>query len=143
MSLTAVKPYLQARAKESGLHEWKDGFNTDNIPSSVLDKAYHISFDLDQVQHVSRNQYDQEFDWPVTTEIFTKGYKDPAAGIDSAVRIAEDFIKRCVAPATCLTQTSGIKNVTFVSSTSEKLGDSNDNAIKTTIVLRFKVIVRL
>jgi hypothetical protein len=142
MSLTGVRSYLRARSRELDLKEWKDGFNTNNIPETILNKSFQIDMS-DVTQGIRRNQSDQEVSMPCTLKVFLKGYKNPADAIDSAVLIVENLVKKCCNPTTALTQGDGIKNVSFDSARYEPISDSNDNAVVATAVFRFLVTINV
>lgn len=139
MSITSARSYFRARCNTLGFKEWKDGFNLDNIPSTILNRSYHITQGI--ISGVSLNQNDQVMDFPITVELFTKGYKDVASAIDSSIELTEDLIIECVKPANRLTQTTGIKNIIFESATFDQLDNTNDNSI--IAKLNFRVITIL
>jgi hypothetical protein len=57
MSLTSVRPYFRTHCNALGFTEWMDGFNIENIPSTLIDMAYHIG--PPQTTGISNNQGDQ------------------------------------------------------------------------------------
>lgn len=141
MSMTAVRGYFRSMANSLSLKEWKDGFNIENIPSTVMNKSYHISQGI--ATGVKLNQNDQEISFPITIEIFNKGYKDVSSAIDSSIDLAEDLITTCVAPANRLTQTTGIKNIFFEDASFEPLDVSNDNSVIAKVTFRVVSILGL
>lgn len=90
MSLTNVKPYFRTRLDTLNYVEWPDGFNFENIPSNLLDRAYHLTIGsitsgpADNKRHI--------FTMPIVARIFLKGFVDPAAKIDDAVSQAETIL---------------------------------------------------
>lgn len=134
MSLRGSRAYFRERGEEMGLREWKDGFAFDNIPANIVDRAFHIESGL--AVGVKLNQADQELNFSQTVRIFVKGFRNPASGIDTAIGLAEDFIKECVTAPTRLTQTSGIKNVVFESASFDADSASNDNLIVASLTFR-------
>jgi hypothetical protein len=141
MSMTACRAYFRARANGLSLTEWTDGFSYDNIPSTVMHKSYHL--ECGTASNVSRNQSAQEIAFPVTARIFFKGYKQPAEAIDSVILLSENLIKSCCKVANSLTQTSGIKNVTFESFRPLPYGPSNDNLVIGEVNFRVVVVLNL
>lgn len=140
MSITATRAYFRSRASAiSGMKEWKDGFNTENIPGTILNKSYHISQGI--VTGTKLNQNDQEMSFQVTVEIFTKGFKDVATAIDSSIELAEDYITECVTPGNRLTQSTGIKNVIFESASFDPLALTNDNSVMARLTFRVFTIL--
>lgn len=142
MSLTAVRPYIRLKAREIGLNEWADSFDFDNIPESILDKAFFIEMS-DVTQAVKKNMLDQEMIMPCTVKIFTKGHRNPSGAIDTATQLIENLIKKCCDPKSALTQTSGIKNVAFDSARYEPISETNNNSVVASVVFRFLVILKL
>lgn len=134
MSLKAARGYMRERGEALGLREWKDGFNFDNIPANLVDRSFHI--ETGSAVGIKLNQADQELNFSQTVRIFVKGFRNPASGIDSAIALAEDFIKECVTARTRLTQTSGIKNVVFENASFDADSASNDNLIVASLTFR-------
>ncbi len=141
MSMSACRTYFRARANTIGLREWKDGFSFSNIPSNIFDKAYHI--EIGPGVGVSLNQNDQVINVQVIVRIFVKGFRDSAAGIDTAEALAENLIIEALDPVKRLTQTTGIKQVTFENVDYEPpLGD-NDNLVIASVQFRVLTILGL
>jgi len=139
MSLTNARAYMRARAEAIGLKEWKDGFDFDNIPANIVDKSFHIQ--SGQVVGIKNNQSDQEMNFSQTVRIFVKGFRDPASGIDSAIKVAEDYIKQCVNVANRVAQPNGIKNVVFENADFGALSPSNNNGVIASLTFRVYVIL--
>lgn len=141
MSMTSCKDYFRTQANAIGLREWKDGFSFENIPSNLFDKAYHL--EAGPGVGVKLNQNDQEINFQIIVRIFVKGFRDPASGIDTAISLSEDLITEALDPAKRLTQTTGIKQVTFESINFEPpLGD-NDNLVIASVQFRVLTILGL
>lgn len=141
MSITAARSYFRARSEAVGLREWKDGFNFQNIPSTILNKSFHI--EQAQIVGVKLNQNDQEINSSITIRIFVKGFRDAASGIDSALVLTEDLITECVEPGNRLTQSTGIKNIVFENANIEALGPDNDNAAVASLTFRAFTVLGL
>lgn len=141
MSFSQSRSYFRQRANSLSLKEWKDGFNFDNIPSTVLDKSYHI--ETGPIVGVKLNQNDQEANAQVNVRIFQKGFRDPASAIDSVMQLSETFIKECLVPSNRLTQSLGVKNVVFENMLIEQIAASNDNAVIANLQFRVLIILDL
>lgn len=141
MSITAARSYLRSRAKTIGLKEWSDGFNFDNIPSTVINGTFHISSGAGS--GVKLNQHDQEITFNQTVRIFIKGYRDVSSAIDYAVKVTEDLIKESVSPKNRLTQSGGIKNIVLDSFNFEEGDQSNDNLVVASITFRIFTVLSL
>ena len=141
MSLKQSYNYFRARCKVVGLREWSDGFNSDNIPSSIIDKSYHIK--QGQITGIKLNQNDQEVNFPIVLEVFVKGFRDPYSAIETSAELVEDILIECLKATNRVTQGNGIKNITFESAIFEPISANNDNAVKTTINFRVLSILGL
>jgi len=141
MSMTACRAYFRTQANSIGLKEWKDGFSFSNIPSNIIDKSYHL--EAGPGVGVKLNQNDQEINFQVIVRIFVKGFRDPASGIDTAIALTEDLLEQALDPATRLTQTTGIKQVTFESVNFEPPIGDNDNLIIASVQFRVLTILGL
>lgn len=142
MSMVNVRSYLRSMAQGLSLKEWKDGFNSENIPESILDKVFFIDMG-DIAAGDKRDQYDQEITMPCTVKIFKKGYKTPADAIDDSVLLIENLIKAVCNPDDACTQANGIVNVTFANSRLEPIATSNDNAVMSSVTFNFKIILNV
>lgn len=94
MSITLVKPYFSSKLTTAGFEEWLDGFGEDNIPSTLLDKAFHqriISVDGRGV-----NQETIEFLVLHEVKVFFKGFDDPMQAIDQSLVDCQDLITSIV-----------------------------------------------
>ena len=141
MSMKACRSYVRARGEAIGLKEWKDGFNFQNIPSNIVDKSFHI--ESNQAVGVKNNQNDQEINFSQTVRIFVKGFRNPAAGIDLAIGLTEDYITECVKVSNRVTQTTGIKNVVFENASFDAASGDNDNLIVASITLRIYTVLKV
>ena len=137
MSLVQIRPYFRARLNALAYVEWKDGFNFQNIPSTLLNRSYHI--ETISGSGVSLNQQDQVINQEVSVRVFFKGYRNPQDAIDSAMSSYQEILVSCLAPSNRLTQ--GFKNVLFSSMQLEPLADSNDNAVILSLTFTVLVII--
>lgn len=124
--ISDVKPYARARMQALGYTEWTDGFNFQNIPRTLLDKAFHVA--LGPISGVSNNQDHQIVNVGFTVRLFASQTRTPKDLIDASVIRADAAILEMIKPTNRLVQAS-IKNVTFNSLDIEELDDSNDNGI--------------
>lgn len=120
-----------------GLFEWKDAFNIENIPSTIIEKKpYHI--EMGTFTGNRNNQIHLEMSCIISITFLLNGFANPADAIDRAVLQGESIINECVKPSNSLVQTS-IKDVVFRSFTMEPIAASNDNIVKGKI--EFSVLV--
>jgi hypothetical protein len=76
MTLGGLRAFFRTRLDGLGYTEWTDGFNIENIPSTVLDMSYHLA--VGDIRSGPANQLLHVFDYPLTVSIFLKGFRDPA-----------------------------------------------------------------
>jgi len=124
MSFSAVRPYFRTQLRALGFTEWTDAFNTDNIPSTRIEKAFHIE-NPDGSRRDIYDQQSQDVELGVTIRTFRKGFRDPATAVDSALADLDAILARCLASERRLgTQ---IKNIVYNNHTITPLNDTNDN----------------
>ena len=140
MSFENLKPYFQNRMivaiPES--NEWEDAFNIENIPSSILDKSWHIEFG--PFVYVGTAHTCLSFDCPVRLSIFLKGYRNPKEAIDNALVYANTVITEVCKPLNRLNQAT-IKNILPNTVDVRELNQSNDNAVVLELSFDCKVIL--
>lgn len=126
MSFIDLRPYFQARMKtvDSDLREWEDAFSLDNIPSTIIDKSWHIAFD--SMTYTGSAHTCHRFNSPITLSVVFKGYRYTNEGVDSALLFADAIVKECTNPVHRLNQ-ARIKNVLPNQISIRELGPTNDN----------------
>lgn len=137
-SFITLRQYFVDRmaAVDPDLKEWDDAFNIENIPSSVLDKSWHITFGT--FNYTGSAHTCLNFDCPVTLSVMFKGYRAPKEAIDTALTFADSIVKECTKPVQRLNQPS-IKNVLPGIVNIRELGASNDNVV--VLEIQFNCIV--
>lgn len=134
----SCRSYFRTRMVALGYREWTDGFNFDNIPSTLLsrNKMFHIespsasrsdAFDMES----------QDVDQDIILRIFLKGYRDPASAIDNAMTAKDTILEDILASENRLGAT--VKNVYYNNSQINPIDESNDNAL----VLEISFICRI
>lgn len=136
MSLSLVRPYFRTRMTSLAFVEHEDGFNSANIPSTLLDRSFHIS--SPSISPVDQNQELIVLEVETVIRFFLKGYRSPADAIDNAM-IEEQAILKSVLAAANRTTTL-IKNVVFGGSTKEQMADTNDNSVLVTMTFNASVM---
>lgn len=129
MSFTDLRPYFQARMKtvDEDLREWEDGFNIENIPSTILNKSWHFRTGL--FSNVgAQAQTCFKFTCPVTITVILKGYREPKEAIDTALFLSDAIVKECTNPVHRLNQ-ANIKNVLPDTVNVRELSQTNDNIV--------------
>ena len=138
MSWTNIRSYFNDRCEEQGLSEWEDAFNTDDIPSTVIDGSFHVQFkDFDGD---GQNHRDQETTVNVEVQFFLKGFAKPRDAVDAVIIKAEAIVKSSIIETNRLTQ--DFKNVIFRSMSIEPFSDSNDNIARARMQFSIRSILQ-
>lgn len=140
MKLSDVLPFFRTQLNALQYKEWVDSFNFDNIPSTILDRRYHL--ELNDALGVRNNQLDQECNAPVTVRVFFKAFRNTSAARDFAVTKGQELIEAILQPEVRVADyADGIKNIVFDSMLIEDAIVSNDNI--TVLTLGFTALVYL
>lgn len=119
------KNYYTDILDSAGFKEWEDGFNFENIPRNIFDKAYHITWSIAGVEtsgQILENQVDTE------VRVFFKGFRDPSSAIDQAMAEAVALRQSILSPVNIASFTEEvILGITSVSIIPEPV-PSNDNS---------------
>lgn len=137
MSSTAVRSYIRTHMTALGYTEWTDGFNSQNIPKTVLDKSFFIQPATIAGSPIS--QADLEMRHAVTIEVRVKGYRNPAGTIDVVLQRHDVILMRLLKASNRLG--ANIKGIDFIGSRVEPLDASNDNIVLLSIDLEFLTIL--
>ena len=122
--ITALRPYFRTQLNALGYKEWPGGFSFDNIPSTLLDGAYHIET-IDSARRGPWSQQTQDIEFPVTIRVFLKGYRDVSQMMDDALSEYDSILTRVLDPTRRLT--SSIKNIFPERMKLEAVAATNDN----------------
>jgi hypothetical protein len=108
-----------------GYQEWPDGFNNENIPSTLLESVFHL--ESGDISSTASNHQVHEFNCPLTVRIYLKGFLSPVEAIDGAYEVAETILADILLPAnrfqTC------IKDVLPGVISTKPLTSANDNSV--------------
>lgn len=126
MNLDGVRDFFRTRLDGLSYREWEDGFNSKNIPSTLLDKSYHL--DIGKIVSRPANQRHHVFSYPLTVLVFLKGFRNPAEAIDQGLTEANTIMSDLLDPLNRL-QTNGLKDIRPVSIDVSPVSESNDNAV--------------
>ena len=139
MSLSKIKPYFRTRLDSLGYREWKDGFNFENIPETLLDKSYHIQ--IENINSLSQTMNDVSLEADVRLRVFKKGFRYVTDALDDAYSEIDCIILEILKPDLRLSNSGGFKNIIITSSAIEEGSIDNDNFLL--INLSFRAIVYL
>jgi hypothetical protein len=123
---TEVRSYFRSNLTALGFKEWTDAFNVDNIPSTLIDKMFHIETPSGSRQDVYDMQT-QDAEMDVVIRIVRKGYRNPASAVDTIISDLDTVLTRVLAPTRRIGD--NIKNVVYSSHKIEPISDTNDNAV--------------
>lgn len=139
MSLTSVVPYFRTAMNSLNHTEWKDAFSDDNIPSTLMDRAYHIL--VSETNNIKQNQDLIELEQAVSVKLYVKGYRTTSDGRDRAITYQENVIKEILETDRRAASYSGIKNVKYTGGGLTELSQDNDNLIRITLNFNCHVIM--
>ncbi len=118
-------------------NEWTDALNDENIPSTIIDRSYHLL--LGDASNIKQNQDLIEINQPISVKLYIKGYRDTADGRNRAIVHQEAIVKKALEDARRCQTYDGIKNVTFQGGGINELSADNDNTMRVT--MNFNCIV--
>jgi len=124
MSLTNIYPYFRTRMKLLGFTEHEDGFNRDNIPSTLNNKSFHIL--TPSVLGGAVNQNHQDTATSVSVQFVIKGYRYPTEAKEKAMFELEKIIKDI---CNISNRTATLLNVVYEGSTMDALNNQDDNQV--------------
>ena len=140
MSFIDLRSYFEARMKtvDPDLRQWKDAFNIENIPSTILDKSWHVNFG--PFSYIGTAHTCLSFTCPVTLQVFLKGYREPKEAVDSAMKFADAIVKESCKPTNRLNQPN-IKNVLPNLISIRELAQANDNCAVLELIFECEVMI--
>lgn len=137
--ISAALGYARSRLVVLGYTEWDDGFNSENIPRTLLDRSFHLT--LGDCSNRKNSHDNLEIDCPVSVELYRAQNRKPKDLIDTGVGIADTVMADILNAANRLTYGNGLMNVTFQTMRVIKSSDSNDNSLRVQIDLIMTVII--
>lgn len=136
MSATFIKPYFSSKLTAQGFQEWPDGFGEDNIPSTLLDKAFHQKFISADSRSINQESYEMVVRHEI--KVYINGFNSPATAIDEGLVSAEAIIADCLNLADYLA--AGIKALFFDGYTIDPYDAiENDNIVVLTLTFSVRV----
>ncbi len=136
MSLENVRTYFRERLDGLGYTEWKDGFAVDNIPETILDRAYHVF--IESISGGPINHTHQDTESEVVVRLFYRGYRMASEAIDESIDGVESIIADVCKVAN---RTATLLNVVFNNADFSPLNAENDNSVL--VEMRFSARVIL
>jgi hypothetical protein len=134
--ILAAQDYCQQRLATFKRIEWRDP-RWDNIPKPKLNTSYHLV--QENALGISNNHDNQVMQVQFTVRLPFAPTRKPLDIADAATDFADTVIADFINPRNRLTQTNGLKNVTFNTMLIEPLADSNDNGVW--VLLKFTMMI--
>jgi hypothetical protein len=126
MAFKDVRQYFRTRLDAiGGYAEWTDGFDFNNIPSSIIDKSYHI--EMPRISSGPANSVVHRYSCQVTLRVFFAASLDVSSVIDYALDSADEILSDCLDINNRLGTT--IKDVRPVEVATIPLSVSNNNGV--------------
>ena len=147
MSFSGIRSYFRSKLTtvDSDLHEWTDGFNIENIPETIIDKAWHLTFESTAPQSINQNCFYIEY--PVILNVFLLSGIDVASGIDSANVLGQSIYQEILKHTSRLniTGTSAAKIINIIPGpmSINQFSPDNDNTIRLQINFTFQIYLEL
>lgn len=141
MSLAEIRPYMRDILDGLGYDEWTDGFNFENIPSTIFNESYHLEVGV--ISAGVANQRAYRFTAPVLLRVFLKGFRSPSEAIDDALLRGDTILSGVLAESERLgvpADNRSIKNVFPGPIQTLPFDASNDNAIILQMEFNFDLI---
>lgn len=124
--LSEIRPYFRTHMDALGYKEHKDGFNVENIPSTLMNKAYHIANPTGGRRGPYGNEY-QEIEQDLVLSVFFKGFRNVGTSIDTVMVSYDAILTRLLSNDNRLGD--NLKNISLESMAMLPIDESNDNAI--------------
>lgn len=125
-AFAAIRPLFRTQMNGLGFSEHKDAFNYENIPNTIINKAYHI----DTPTGGRKGPYDQlsqEVEHDCVIRVFYKGFRYPADAVDLAMNDYGRILHTLLAPSVRLG--TKVKNIYLSDVAIKPLFPSNDNLV--------------
>jgi hypothetical protein len=125
MSLVDVKTYFRSRSTTLGFAEWSDPINPDNIPESIVDRAYFMRFGT--ITARKQNMSDLELSAPINYRVYFKAFNDELNKYDEATTLANACLLEILKQQNKNCLTPSIKDVKLVDLSIDPISADNDN----------------
>lgn len=140
MSLTAPIQYAVKELTKLGYTEWEEPFDPENIPSSLMDKAFHVS--MDPFNGFVKENVSQAIDVPVTVRCFFKGFRTPKDARDEAIAQCDEIIADMINATNFRSFSIPITGVQFDSGRIDPFeNDQNDNVVVAVLTFVFRIYI--
>lgn len=143
MTISKVRSYFNAKFLETDTgfrnKEWKDAFNIDNIPATLIDMGYHIQ--PGELISTVKNDHTVEDDLNTEINIWFRGYRDVQEKLDESYDIVNEFRLRCLHHENFYDNTfPQLADVNLTTSIEPTFIETNDNTINYKLSFNVKLI---
>lgn len=127
MKLGEVRSFFKTNLESLDLREWADGFNTANIPATVINGSFHIMIGNMALGAVNMQAHDVRMQ--IGIQLFFRGYRYPQDAKDAGLNKAQEVLNQLLKPSVRVNQSSELKDIRPVSVIPRPLAESNDNSL--------------
>lgn len=137
MALAGVLTAIANEVRAAGFTEWQDAFPIDNVPSTILDRSFHI--DIGSITSGAANQRAHEFRMPLTIKVLRRGFKEAGSQRESCMLDADTILSALLTPAFRLQVGDDVKDLVPLGIDLDPISSSNDNDF--ILSLRFEALI--
>lgn len=123
-----------------GLKEWKNPFDTQNIPENIIGSQYNVAFA--PINQLKFSQQNLDLRVPINLKLFVKAYKQHMVAYDSAIALANDVLIEVLKPTNRLTQ-ADIKTINLGLMSIDPYAPTNDNIMVVNFVFNVDVALEV
>lgn len=140
MVFSKVKNIVKDEMISLGFSWWSDSFNFENVPSTLIDKSFHIDLD-GEVRQEEKDPRGSVFALPYKISFVIKGFRDVDQGHSLALDSGEKIIKHFLSSQNELKE-KGIININLDQGlVLSAKNPSNDNLILGELTLLLRVML--
>lgn len=137
MSWELCYDYFKSKLEALGLQEHEEGFDSENIASTLIDGSFWQNTRLITGDGLTNQSQEVRIDHEVS--VYFKGFRSPRDAQKLALQKAQAIVKACVDHKA---QLDPFKGVYLVDLSLEPLNDSlNDNIVKVTIAFEIRMFL--
>lgn len=137
MALAGVLPAIANEIRGAGFVEWKDAFPIDNIPSTIIDRSFHV--EMGTVSSTAANQRSHVFRMPITVQVLRRGFRDAHAAREGCMIDSDLILAALLSESFRFSIVDDVKNLSPLSIDLSPISSSNDNDF--ILTLRFEALI--
>lgn len=125
-------PYVRSKLDLMGYMEHVDEYDDDNIAATIIDRSYKIT--PGSLSSSRSNHSDFEWTFPVTVDLWFRGFNKPSDALDYAIERVESFLDNTLDLGDRF-NVAGLREIYSTSIDFKPLSESNDCIIQASIGL--------